>query len=216
MAILTNAAVLFRLTAMETLKQLSGVQKFLIGLLVGLIAGWGGTYAALKQAAWGADSCGPGESTVDCLERLAKETATDSKDTKDVKTDVTGTTPTSGTPEITTKKPDAVAVSGTNAVSVDDQPAGVLVSVTMLTLSQPGWIAVREVIDGVSGNILGAHRYDPGLYLAEVELLRPTVAGHTYRAELFIDNGDKQFDLATDAPIKNDAGIPIADSFIVQ
>lgn len=114
------------------------------------------------------------------------------------------------TPSTPSTNPEPVAVGGSNAIEAKDQPAGNMVEVNMITLSVTGWVAIHEDRDGGLGNILGAGRFEPGIYLGEIALLRDTVAGGTYYAVLYQDNGDKVFDKATDAPIKN------ADEKIIQ
>lgn len=197
---------------METLKNLSKVQMFIIGLIGGLILGWAGTFFVLDQAAWKLSSCGPGEDPKDCLERVAKEKlATKEADSKvedgEEKTSV------DASPEA---KETTVSVPGTNAVAVDDQPSGDLVNVTMVTLSKAGWVAIHEDTGGVPGNVLGAHRYEPGIYLGEVTLLRPTISGKTYYAVLHLDDGDKQFDSKKDLPITGNDGKVVSDSFVAK
>jgi preprotein translocase subunit SecG len=106
-----------------------------------------------------------------------------------------------------------VSVSGSNDIAANDQKAGDKVEVTMVTLSVPGWVAIQEDKDGGLGNVLGASRFDPGIHLGEIELLRGTVSGGVYHAVLYQDNGDKQFDMSTDAPIKNPEGKIIEAKF---
>jgi len=125
-------------------------------------------------------------------------------DDTDVVTPSTSPLPTPTTPLT------PVAVSGSNAIEANDQPAGNTVEVNMITLSVTGWVAIHEERDGGLGNVLGAGRFEPGIYLGDISLLRNTVAGGTYYAVLYQDDGDKVFDKATDAPIKN------ADGQIIQ
>jgi cbb3-type cytochrome oxidase subunit 3 len=126
--------------------------------------------------------------------------------------------------EVTEKPPvntsvgskEAVVVSGNNKVSVKDQPAGSVVEVEGLELSVVAWVAVHEERNGGLGNILGARRFEPGIHLGEVELLRNTTAGGVYHAVLYKDNGDRQFDKATDQLMKNDSGVVIESVFKAQ
>ncbi len=185
---------------METLKNLSGAQKFVIGLIVGLIVGGGGTLLALKKSSLLTGINDQGEYL-------------NGEETKNG--NASGTTKTNTTTTINSG-PSSVSVSGTNAVAVDDQKAGDRVEVTMITLSKSGWVAIHEDINGTPGRILGARRYDPGIYLGEVDLLRPTIAGQTYHAILHLDDGDKQFDLTKDLPIKGEDGKIVEVSFKAQ
>ncbi len=115
---------------------------------------------------------------------------------------------------ISRKEP--VSVSGTNAIATLDQGAGDTAEVTMITLSVPGWVAIHEDRAGILGNILGARRFEPGIHLGEVELLRPMVSGGTYRAVLYQDLSERGFNSAEDAPIKDADGKIIEASFKAQ
>ncbi len=177
---------------METLKNLSGNQKFIIGLIIGLVVGWGGTFFAI-------DKSKPSPSKLE-----------ESKTSEEVDEDLdSGDLSQSGY----NKKAEAVLVSGINAVEVNDQPAGDKVEVTMATLSKAGWVVIHEDDNGAAGKVLGARRYEPGIYLAEVELLRPTESGKMYYAMLHLDDGDKEFNLSNDGPIKGEDGRVVMDSF---
>ena len=66
------------------------------------------------------------------------------------------------------------------------------------------------------GNALGAARFDKGEHSGVVGLLRPTEPGVTYRAVLYRDNGDKEFNLDTDFPFLQDGNQPVLTTFIVE
>lgn len=186
---------------METLKNLSGMQKFIIGLILGLVVGWAGTYAAL-QGSWG---------------KAVMQNASKQKETNTTKdTGSTGDTSATNATEGDGNVPATVSVPGNNAVAVNDQPAGMKVDVTMATLTKPGWVVVAEDNNGMPGKILGAHRYDPGIYLAEVDLLRGTEAGKTYHVVLRLDDGDKVFDQTKDLPIMGEDGKVVETTFKAQ
>lgn len=130
----------------------------------------------------------------------------------DTKTDATTSmTDTSGTGETTqtTSSTDTSAehtpvlpVSG-SAVTVKDQPAGDTVTVESATLPQLGWIAVRDS----DGRTLGAGRFDAGTVTnVQVPLLRATEPGQRYQVLLYVDDGDKAFDLHTDTLVTNADG----------
>lgn len=103
------------------------------------------------------------------------------------------------------EKPEMVV--GEGSLDVADQSAGLVVTITSATFpTDDGWIAVRSFNNGQLGNILGAARYSKsqGLIPERVELLAPTRAGAEYVVVFFTENGDRNFDLATDSQI--DAG----------
>lgn len=100
------------------------------------------------------------------------------------------------------------------AVSVASQAAGVNVTVSSLTLAQPGWVAVRDS----SGRTLGAAWFDAGTHTGvSVPLLRSTEAGQSYQVLLYADSGnDHQFDLHSDVLITNSDGSVAGTTFSVQ
>ncbi|MAZ67701.1 hypothetical protein CL652_02955 [bacterium] len=121
------------------------------------------------------------------------------------------------------KAPDAI-VSGniestaeSTNIEVRDQIAGERVAVASATLSSDGWIVIHEENNGLIGNALGAVRRNAGTYQnIEVPLLRSTIANLRYWVVLYSDNGDKQFSLRDDFPLRDNAEYPITRSFLVQ
>lgn len=107
-------------------------------------------------------------------------------------------------------------VDGSAEVVVRGQSAGRTVTVEHVALSQTGWIAVHEVIDGEgTGNVLGAARRDAGEYdNVTVNLLRATDSGKEYAIVLYSDNGNSEFDLKADLPITDEDGEPILVRFM--
>ena len=103
--------------------------------------------------------------------------------------------------------------TGGNAVSVGDQPAGMLVSVSSVTLPQAGWVAVR----GSDGRTLGAGFFPAGTSSnVVVDLLRGTISGQRYQVLLYTDDGDRQFDLHKDTLIMNADGSVAGTTFNAQ
>ena len=104
---------------------------------------------------------------------------------------------------------DDTTTDNEGSFSVADQDAGN--TVTLGRVSYPdgiGWVAVGDYEDGVAGNFLGAARYDvsAGLIPTEINLLRATTEGTTYRVSFFKDNGDLAFSRAGgDVEIANTA-----------
>ncbi len=103
-----------------------------------------------------------------------------------------------------------------SAILVNDQGAGSVVTVASVETDASVWVVVREDKDGVVGNILGASRVDSGASNnIVVNLLRPTIAGQTYRIVLFRDNGDSLFDYKVDVPMTSE-GVLISRPFTVS
>jgi hypothetical protein len=98
---------------------------------------------------------------------------------------------------------------GNGTVNVENQKASksiVLAGATFPT--EEGWVAVRTYPNGQLGSILGAARYSKsqGLIPSEIPLLVTTSAGRDYAVVFFSEDGDRVFDLATDAQIGDIAG----------
>ena len=102
------------------------------------------------------------------------------------------------TPSSPTSTEDALNPSmvGTGeAVTVRDQAAGTSVSVASVTLNEMGWVAIRDE----NGRVLGAARFEAGTWNdVAVPLLRATAAGSSYQVLLYVDDGDREYDLHKD------------------
>lgn len=86
------------------------------------------------------------------------------------------------------------------AIAVADQAAGTEVVVESVTVPPPGvWVAVREMGGGDLGNVLGAMRLGGPRSSISIPLLRATYPGLSYAVQLYRDDGDGVFDLATDS-----------------
>jgi len=94
-------------------------------------------------------------------------------------------------------------LAGDESIQVADQSAGMEVKVSSLSLSEMGWVGVRDN----EGRVLGAGRFDAGSFKdVTISLLRATVAGDSYQALLYVDDGDKAFDLQKDILITGSNG----------
>ncbi len=89
----------------------------------------------------------------------------------------------------------------TNEVIIKDQVASDVVFLMKAALTKGGWVAVREGTPESAGSILGAARFDAGVWQGDIPLLRSLEAGKTYHAVLYYDDGDKVFDFKKDIPI---------------
>ena len=69
-----------------------------------------------------------------------------------------------------------------------------------------GWVGIRDYEGGQLTGLLGVARWnkEEGLMPTEVPLLRSTVSGNTYAIVFYSDNGDKRFDLSTDAQMSGE------------
>lgn len=107
--------------------------------------------------------------------------------------------------------------SNASNVIVTNQPYGSAVKVNAVSLESDGWIVVHEEKDGLITNALGAARRDSGLQKnIVIPLLRDTTQGARYWIVLYADNGDRQFDLKTDFPLRDSTNNPITTSFKAQ
>lgn len=151
----------------------------------------------------------------------------DSAGTDVTRTDAGNTDAEVGTPaqgrgdsssESTSEAP-RIVVSGNGAISVSDQPAGVVVELGEVEYpTTDGWIVIHDDIAGELGNALGASRYSTEVSLlpATVELLRSTESGNTYHAVLYSENGDRVFDLDDDQPLTTTSGRMMEAVFTVN
>ena len=107
--------------------------------------------------------------------------------------------------------------TGNESISVEDQTAGLEVMVEEVTLSEAGWIAVREVINGEMGNILGATRIKEAGTSTDisVKVLRPTMAGQDYAIVIYRDDGDEDFDFNFDSLVVSGSE-PVSATFQVN
>ncbi len=98
-------------------------------------------------------------------------------------------------------------------VEVADQSAGMSVMIDSVSLEKRGWVAIEDD----KGWILGAARLEAGVHSnVAVELLRGTEKGATYKAVLFVDDGDSMFDLHMDSMINNTDGSALSAAFIAK
>ena len=125
------------------------------------------------------------------------QTAEESATVEEV--DTPGTVPTPSTAE---EKPELQ--TGDGAIEISDQAAGSVVKLESAVFpTDEGWVAVRSYPNGQLGSILGAARYskEQGLIPEQIQLLAPTTAGRQYAVVFFTENGDRQFNLASDVQI---------------
>jgi len=107
--------------------------------------------------------------------------------------------------------------SGKESISVENQGAGLEVIVGEVTLSEAGWVAVREIINGEMGNILGATRIKKAGTSVDVsvKVLRPTVSGQDYAIVIYRDDGDEDFDFNFDSLVVSGSK-PVSATFQVN
>jgi hypothetical protein len=106
--------------------------------------------------------------------------------------------------DATSSETGASTATNGRALSVANQEAGSSVTLERVAYpDQSGWVVVREYANGTPGNVLGAARYDValGLQPGTVNLVRPTVAGGTYEALFYSNEGARSFDLGEDMPV---------------
>jgi hypothetical protein len=98
-------------------------------------------------------------------------------------------------------KNETAEVIGEGSIVVPDQTAGTVVTLGELTFpTKSGWVVVRDYMDGVPANVLGAARYsaEEGLTPTTVELMRGTTAGGSYQVVFFTNAGESSFSISED------------------
>lgn len=127
----------------------------------------------------------------------------------------TSTSDTAATGPKPSKNPAALETESTpmmasgETITVQDQAAGATTLISSVSVMHSTWVAIKDT----NGRVLGARRADVSTDNLEVSLLRPTVAGQTYQAVLYVDNGDKQFDLHKDTLVVGSEEAPVASTF---
>ena len=90
---------------------------------------------------------------------------------------------------------------GGGEIVVEDQAAGTEVTLRDVTFpATTGWIVVRDLENDEEGLILGAARFDTAAGLApmDITLIRPTIAGKTYKLEFYTQEGALTFNAGID------------------
>lgn len=116
--------------------------------------------------------------------------------------------------EVGATKGGEAEVIGKGSVTVADQGAGTTVTLGELSFpTKNGWVVVRDYMDGVPANILGAARYsaDEGLTPKTVELMRATTAGGSYQVVFFTNVGAQTFSISEDKLVEG-----IATTFMAK
>ncbi len=111
-----------------------------------------------------------------------------------------------------TSTPASLAIiTGDNGVVVNDQVPGYSVAVSEVVFKNPSWVAIADDINGQPGRILGAKYFGAGKSSGLISLLRPTIAGHKYIAELRGNVGNYHvFNSVLDKPLTDANGIIMA------
>lgn len=93
---------------------------------------------------------------------------------------------------------------GEGAVMVNDQTASARITLESVTFPlAEGWIGVRDYSNETLGPILGVVRFSEsqGLVPEAIQLQYATRPGREYAVVFFSEDGDRQFNLATDVQI---------------
>lgn len=167
----------------------------IVALIVGLIIGFaGGAY-------WYKSKMTAANSLVEKTEDLVDDEDSDEVMIKDEDLMV----------KIKDSAPSTSTVVDANIVAASNQNAGKIVIVNKVVTNTEIWVAVREDISGLMGNILGAKKV--GIGTSEniaVELLRPTVLNSKYYVVLYRDNGDGAFDPKVDTLVESDGSVIVS------
>ncbi|MFA6006694.1 MAG: hypothetical protein WC764_03140 [Candidatus Paceibacterota bacterium] len=116
--------------------------------------------------------------------------------------------------EASVSESNPVSTQGLNSVSVENQPAGKSVQVT-ITADQTVWVEVRDNNNGATGKVLGAKHFAAGSSLAVVPLQRATESGSSYFVALVPYSSDT-LDYSASAIMKDSSDQPISASFTAE
>lgn len=157
----------------------------IVALVIGLLLGYG----------WGRQMGGAGDMKMDTTQAATSTQPAGASLIGSPQTKVTGT------------------VAEGNSLTVVDQAAGMNVAVRSVTLTEKGWIAIRDE----SGSTIGAALVAAGTHSdVSVPLLKPTKAGQNYQALIYFDDGTKTFDLQTETIVLNPDGSVAGATFNAQ
>lgn len=163
-------------------------KKTIIAFIIGLVIGGILVYVFANPAV--DEDATPNRNVAEESERDTDEVENENDDEEDENDRSTSTQSTS------------VEVTGEGSLSVNNQPAGNRVAINAVTFpTNEGWIGVRDYVNGQMTGLLGVARWnvEGGLTPNSVNLLRSTVKGNTYAVVFYKENGDRVFNLATDA-----------------
>lgn len=171
------------------------IVSFIVGLLIGGLLVW--TFS------------GTGESTTTDTDRTATSTDTSVvvDDTEDDSADSADTADTNKA-DVTTNPPEVTITplpTGDGAVTIADTNASSRIPMESATFPvSEGWVGVRDYNNGQLGPILGVVRFseEQGLVPTEIILQRSTVAGNEYAIVFYTEDGDRDFNLASDVQIE--------------
>ena len=121
-------------------------------------------------------------------------------------------TNTGGTVGTPAAKNPITSASG-ETVTIMDQPAGATAVIADISLTKPSWVVIRDT----KGWALGAAWFSESQKSATVSLLRNTIVGQTYEAVIYVDNGDKKFELhGEDMLVTSSQGAPVSSTFTAK
>lgn len=164
------------------------VVAFIVGLLIGGLLVW-----AFSGPAADAPTKSTATTTTEReSSKTTSEAATESTNTAEAASDADTPTATPALPK------------GDGSVTVGEVKAGTNVALSSANYPvSEGWIGVRSYQDGRLGSILGVVRFSEsqGLVPSEIVLQTPTRAGAQYAVVMYSEDGDRQFNLATDVQI---------------
>ena len=144
----------------------------------------------------------------DNLSPIASDTGTSTATT----TNIIGSALSTSTGAFATLPDTMTTATMGEAVTVPDQPAGTKVAIASMTLTRRSWVAIKDM----NGSILGAGLFPASATSGSVPLLRRTEAGKRYEVLIYVDDGDKRFDLHKDMLVTDTDGSPVSSTFIAQ
>jgi len=125
---------------------------------------------------------------------------------------VNGTETSSVTPTGVSETARPSMTASGESITVADQAEGSAVDVSAMSLTKASWIAIKDT----KGWILGAGWFPAGATSGTVPLVRNTQKGLQYEAVVYVDDGDKAFDMHKDMLVSNTDGTLVNAMFMAK
>ncbi|MEK7501552.1 MAG: hypothetical protein AAB629_01360 [Patescibacteria group bacterium] len=105
------------------------------------------------------------------------------------------------------------ATQTANNIIMSNQFPGNVVYISSVQAANTGWVAIQKDNAGQPGVVIGSANVIVGTNPVKVTLNQPTIDGGAYYAVMYSDDGDGEFDITKDSPLKDANGNVIMRPF---